>query len=84
MVKLSVSNTLKKIESFPTHTHQKPSIMKSYTSVFLSQLLRVLFNSFMSGLLFFVGPHFGPGLGLEDKPKPDLSFETVSVTFVLG
>lgn len=22
----------------------------------------------------YVGPHFGPGLGLEDKPKPGLSF----------
>ena len=31
-----------------------------------------------------VGPHFGPGLGLEDKPKPDSSFETYLNHFCMG
>ena len=31
-----------------------------------------------------VGPHFGSGLGLEDKPKPGLSFETCLSHFLIG
>ena len=43
-------------------------------------LRRTTFNwGWLKGLevqSIIVGPHFGPGLGLEDKPEPGSSFET--------
>jgi hypothetical protein len=53
MVKLQVTSSLKITESFPTWTAppQKPSVVESYTSVSLSQFLRVLFDDFLSQLL---------------------------------
>ena len=38
-----------------------------------SQLCLIILTQYPS-LFIFVGPHFGPGLGLEDKPEPGSSF----------
>ena len=37
-----------------------------------------------SNISYCVGPHFGPGLGLEDKPMPGSSFETCLSHFHIG
>ena len=54
MLKLSVDCPLTVIitESFPTHpiSPQKPLNVKSYSLTSLSQFLRTLFNSFLSGV----------------------------------
>jgi hypothetical protein len=53
MVKLPVTNPLKKAVLLHLYTHQKPSIVKGYTLASLSQFFRVLFDGFLSRLLIF-------------------------------
>lgn len=69
MVKLPVASPLEKTVPFSNPTpFQKPSVAKSYTSGFLPQFLRVLFNAFLSRLGFF-----GVGwVGASQKPSVSL------------
>lgn len=71
MIKLAVVIPLEKTESFPTPTHQKISVVESYTSAILSQFLRVLFDGFLFRLLF-LGKGEGGRQGFPQKPSMSL------------
>lgn len=71
MATLPVTGPLKKIESFPhPNPHQKPSVLDSYTSAAVSQLLRVPFNDFLlRQFLFFLFIFFfrWGGVGVKER-----------------
>ena len=64
MAKLSAAHVLKTRALLHLQPHQKPSLVESYTSASLSQLLRVLFDGSQLGLLLFDGVEFRLGLGV--------------------